>query len=164
MDFTQIWASISPYVSAGAIGTVITATIGIVVKVVGAVKSTKTQLSETKLLAIELFKTALPKDLTLSIKKLAQDELTSLTASVTELINEQVIEPVKANTELQQAIAKALISLRSIPETLRTEISALINEPTAVTTTESIKLELNTELQAEAETVKTTTSKKVYLE
>jgi len=163
MDFTQIWASISPYVSAGAIGTVVTATIGIVVKVVGAVKSAKTQLSETKSLAIELFKTALPKDLTLSIKKLAQDELTSLTASVTELINKQVIEPVKANTELQQAIAKALISLRSIPETLRTEISALINEPT-ITTTESIKLELNTELQAEAETVKKTKTTKVYLE
>jgi hypothetical protein len=163
MDFTQIWASISPYVSAGAIGTVVTATIGVVVKVVGAVKSAKTQLSETKQLAVDLFKTALPKDLTISIKKLAQDELKSLTASVTELINKQVIEPVKANTELQQAIAKALISLRSIPETLRTEISALINEPTAVMTTESIKLEMNTELQAEAETLKTV-SKKIYLE
>jgi len=162
MDFTQIWASISPYVSAGAIGTVVTATIGIVVKVVEAVKSAKTQLVETKALAIDLFKTALPKDLTISIEKLAKTQLQSLTTEVTQIINEQIIEPVRANTELTQALAKAIASLRSVPENLRTEIATLVNDTALVTTTESVKLELNTELKAEAETLKTT--KKMYLE
>jgi len=161
MDFTQIWASISPYVSAGAIGTVVTATIGIVVKVVAAVKSAKTQLVETKALAIDLFKTALPKDLTISIEKLAKTQLQSLTADVTQIINEQIIEPVRANTKLVQALAKAIASLRSVPESLRTEIATLVNDTALVATTESVKLELNTELKAEAEAVKT---KKVYLD
>jgi len=137
MDFTQIWASISPYVSAGAIGTVITATIGIVVKVVAAVKNAKTQLVETKAMAIELFKTALPKDLTISIQKLAKNELESLTSQVTQIINEQIIEPVRANTELTQALAKAVASLRSVPENLRTEIAALVNDTALVTTNEA---------------------------
>ena len=136
MDFNAIYETIKPYLNIGTLATVIGVVIGIVVKIRSMVNDIKTNSDLTV-----LFQKALPKDLTVSISKLAKGEIDRLVGEVQGVF----IKGLEQNTLLVKDLAKAIASLKSIPDSLKNEIAKHIEDYTPETT-ESIKLEMSEEL------------------
>ena len=143
MDFNTIYEAVKPYLGTGAIAGAIVTILGLVVKVLGFIKESKSLFESTQNEAINAFKKALPKELYISIETLAKTELNKITESIVSIVNDKVLGQIKANTELVQAIASALVTMRNIPDSAKVKIAELL-EIKEVETTESLKVELLT--------------------
>lgn len=143
MDFNTIYEAVKPYLGTGAIAGAIVTILGLVVKVLGFIKESKSLFESTQNEAINAFKKALPKELYISIETLAKTELNKITESIVSIVNDKVLGQIKANTELTQAIASALVTMRNIPDSAKVKIAELL-EIKEVETTESLKVELLT--------------------
>ena len=141
MDFNTIYEAVKPYLGTGAIAGAIVTILGLVVKVLGFIKESKSLFESTQNEAINAFKKALPKELYISIETLAKTELNKITESIVSIVNDKVLGQIKANTELTQAIASALVTMRNIPESAKVKKAELL-EIKEVETTESLKVEL----------------------
>lgn len=141
MDFNTIYEAVKPYLGTGAIAGAIVTILGLVVKVLGFIKESKSLFESTQNEAINAFKKALPKELYISIETLAKTELNKITESIVSIVNDKVLGQIKANTELTQAIASALVTMRNIPDSAKVKIAELL-EIKEVETTESLKVEL----------------------
>lgn len=153
MDFNAIFETISPYLGTGGIATAVIGILAIVVKLGGLIKTAKKTFSSTHNEAVEAFKQALPKELYISLETIAKEELAKIKTEFTNAVEEKFINQIKANTELVQEIAKALCTLKAIPDSVKLEIAKLldIEKPD---TTESLKVELLPTHQAEVKTIK----------
>lgn len=136
MDFNAIWELIAPYVNIGTVATVIGVIIGIIVKVKSMMNDIKTNSDVTK-----LFQKALPSELVVSIKKLTETEMEALGANIREYCKTSI----DTNTALLKELAKAMCAIKSVPDAIKEEISHYLSDYQPETT-ESIKLEMNTEL------------------
>lgn len=143
MDFNTIYETIKPYLGTGAIASAIITVLALAVKVLGVIKDIKKTYANTENEALNAFKKAIPNELYVSIEKLAKDELNKILDKVKEVVDEQFLTQIKANTELTQAIANALITMKTIPDSAKKKIAELL-EIKEVKTTESLKVELLT--------------------
>lgn len=148
MNFTGVWEAISPYINITAI---ITALSGIIA-VVCNIKRTMTDINKRSDVT-QLFSKALPKDLTVSVSKLTQQEIDRLI----ERLKPEFIDVVARNTELTECVAKAILSLRSIPDDLKADIQSRLTEPVKE---EKITLEMSEEFARSSAEVKP----KVYID
>lgn len=151
MEFNEIWNTISPYVGSGSFVAAVGVVIGIVVKILHVIRDIKNSADIQN-----LFKQALPKDLTVSVTALTKNEIDKLTAE----IKGEFIAAIKENTVLVADVAKAVASLRSVPETYKENISKHC-EGIQTNTVESIKLEMSPEL---VEVKKETVNKPISIE
>ena len=138
MDFGAIWAMISPYLNVGTIATCIGVVVGIAVKVRTMVRDIKANADMT-----EIFKKSLPSELVVSVQKLTKNELDALTAEVRSVF----VRAIDQNTALVKELAKAICSLKSIPDSIKQEISGYLSDYQPETT-EAIKLEMNADMVA----------------
>lgn len=141
MDFNAIYEAIAPYFGTGAIATAIVTIISLAVKVANVIKDIRKESKSTHSEAIEAFKQAIPKELYVSIESLAKTEFESIKNELLKEFTENFIEPIRQNTELCQAIAKALMVNKTIPDSLKVQIADLLNEEKP-NTVESLKVEL----------------------
>lgn len=148
MNFTNVWEAISPYINITAL---ITALSGIIA-VVCNIKRTMTAINKRSDVT-QLFSQALPKDLTVSVSKLAQQEIDRFI----EQLKPEFIDVVARNTELTECVAKAILSLRSIPDDLKADIQSHLSEPV-----EEQKITL--EMSKEFTKVATEAKPKVYID
>ena len=141
MDFNSIYETIAPYLSTGAIASAIIAIIGIVIKFARVMKDIKGSFSNTESEALKAFKKAIPESLYINLETITKTELAKIKEEFSAFIDEKFLAQIKANTELTQAIAAALCSMRSIPDSQKEIIKGLLEleEPK---TTESLKVEL----------------------
>lgn len=141
MDFNAIYEVIAPYLSVSAISTALVGILAIVIKLSSLIKSARATFSSTHNEAVEAFKKALPKELSISLEVLARTELEKIKAEFTTAVEEKFIKQIKENTLLVQEIAKALCSLKALPDSIKNEIAEMldIEKPE---TTESLKVEL----------------------
>ena len=141
MDFNSIYETIAPYLSTGAIASAIIAIIGIVIKFARVMKDIKGSFSSTESEALKAFKKAIPESLYINLETITKTELAKIKEEFSAFIDEKFLAQIKANTELTQAIAAALCSMRSIPDSQKEIIKGLLEleEPK---TTESLKVEL----------------------
>ena len=151
MEFNEIWNTVAPYVGSGSFVAAVGVVIGIVVKILHVIRDIKNSADIQN-----LFKQALPKDLTVSVTALAKSEIDKLTAE----IKGEFIAAIKENTVLVADVAKAVASLRSVPETCKENIAKHC-EGIQTNTVESIKLEMSPEL---VEVKKETVNKPISIE
>lgn len=148
MDFNTIYETIKPYLGTGAIASAIITVLALAVKVFGLVKEARKTFASTENEMLNAFKKAIPNELYVSIESLTKTELNKILERVKEVVDEQFLSQIKANTELTQAIANALITMKTIPDSAKKTIAELL-EIKEVKTTESLKVEL---LAGETET------------
>lgn len=151
MEFNEIWNTVAPYIGSGAFLSAVGVVIGIVVKILHVIRDIKNSADIQN-----LFKQALPKDLTVSVTALTKNEIDKLTAEIREIF----IAAIKENTVLVSDVAKAVASLRSVPDIYKQEIAKHC-EGIQTNTVESIKLEMSPEL---VEVKKETVNKPISIE
>lgn len=144
MDFNSIYQAVAPYLGTGVIGTALVGLIGIFCKSIKAFKEMKSTFKDTNAEAIERFRKALPSELTVSLETITKQEFSKIRAEIAADIKEQFIEPIKANTELCRAMAEALAVSKLTPDAYKEKIKEMLDLP-EVETTNSLKVELNTE-------------------
>ena len=141
MDFNTIYESISTYVGTGTIAMGIVTFLAVVLKAFGVIKEIKSSFSNTESEALKLFKQAIPKELYVSLESITKAELSKIITKIEKVVNDTFLSQIKANTELTQAIASALITMKAIPDSCKKDIAKLL-EIKEVETTESLKVEL----------------------
>lgn len=144
MDFNSIYQAVAPYLGTGVIGTALVGLIGIFCKGIKAFKEMKSTFKDTNAEAIDRFRKALPSELTVSLETITKQEFSKIRAEIAADIKEQFIEPIKANTELCRAMAEALAVSKLTPDAYKEKIKEMLDLP-EVETTNSLKVELNTE-------------------
>ena len=144
MDFNSIYQAVAPYLGTGVIGTALVGLISIFCKGIKAFKEMKSTFKDTNAEAIDRFRKALPSELTVSLETITKQEFSKIRAEIAADIKEQFIEPIKANTELCRAMAEALAVSKHTPDAYKEKIKEMLDLP-EVETTNSLKVELNTE-------------------
>ena len=144
MDFNSIYQAVAPYLGTGVIGTALVGLISIFCKGIKAFKEMKSTFKDTNAEAIDRFRKALPSELTVSLETITKQEFSKIRAEIAGDIKEQFIEPIKANTELCRAMAEALAVSKLTPDAYKEKIKEMLDLP-EVETTNSLKVELNTE-------------------
>ena len=141
IDFNTIYETLAPYFGTGAIATFITVALALAHKVFKICKEAKNTFTSTQAQTIDAFKKAIPKELYVSVETLTKSELSKLKTEIMGAINENWLKQISSNTELTKAIAVALMSIKSIPDSSKEAIANLINisQPE---TTESLKVDL----------------------
>nr|DAL76783.1 MAG TPA: hypothetical protein [Caudoviricetes sp.] len=144
MDFNSIYQAVAPYLGTGVISTALVGLIGIFCKGIKAFKEMKSTFKDTNAEAIDRFRKALPSELTVSLETITKQEFSKIRAEIAADIKEQFIEPIKANTDLCRAMAEALAVSKLTPDAYKEKIKEMLDLP-EVETTNSLKVELNTE-------------------
>ena len=141
MDFNAIYEVVKPYLGTGAIASGIITVIALAIKVIGVIKELRTSFSDTESEAIKAFKKAIPESLYVSVESLTKAELAKIKDEIAKLVDEKFLKQIKANTELTESIAAALLTMKAIPDSAKEKIAELLElkEPK---TTESLKVEL----------------------
>lgn len=141
MDWNAIYEAVSPYLGTTTIAAGIIAVLTLICKFVSFMKQAKAALSSTESEAIKAFKKAIPESLYLQVETLTKKELTAIVEEIKTLVDEKFLAQIKANTELTQAVAKALMSLKAMPDSTKEEIGKLLDiKPKD--TKEAMKVEL----------------------
>ena len=141
MDWNTIYEAVSPYLGTTTIAAGLIAVLTVILKTVSFLKQAKATLSGTESEAVKAFKKAIPESLYLQVEALTKKELGAITEHIKEIVDEKFLAQIKANTELTQAVAKALMSLKAMPDSTKEEIGKLLDiKPTD--TKEQIKVEL----------------------
>lgn len=141
MDFNAIYNAISPYLGTSTIAAGIIAVIAIIIKVAVTIKKIKAEFSTTESEALKLFKKALPEKLYINIEGLVTSKLAELKDEFSAFFKTEFLDQIKANTELVKAIAEALVTMRALPDSQKSKISALL-QIEMPKTTESLKVDL----------------------
>lgn len=162
MDFNSIYQAVAPYLGTGVIGTALVGLISIFYKGIKAFKEMKSTFKDTNAEAIERFRKALPSELTVSLETITKQEFSKIRAEIAADIKEQFIEPIKANTELCRAMAEALAVSKLTPDAYKEKIKEMLDLP-EVETTNSLKVELNTEENKQNEETQGTKSENKIL-
>lgn len=162
MDFNSIYQAVVPYLGTGVIGTALVGLISIFCKGIKAFKEMKSTFKDTNAEAIDRFRKALPNELTVSLETITKQEFSKIRAEIAADIKEQFIEPIKANTELCRAMAEALAVSKLTPDAYKEKIKEMLDLP-EVETTNSLKVELNTEENKQNEETQGTKSENKIL-
>lgn len=149
MDFNSIYQAVAPYLGTGVISTALVGVIGLFCKGIKAFKEMRSTFKDTNAEAIERFKKALPSEMTVSLEAITKQEFSKIRAEIAADIKEQFIEPIKANTELCRAMAEALAVSKLTPDAYKEKIKEMLDLP-EVETTNSLKVELNTDEKQES--------------
>jgi hypothetical protein len=144
MDFNAIIDAAMPYILAGS---GLTGT-GLIAWIISKVVRIIADIRKNANFA-ELFKAALPKDLTVSVSKLAKSEFDRLVSE----LKAEFIAPLRELTLLVKDNARALLTLRSVPDDVKNDIASHFDK-SPIPPAEVIKLELSKEIiEATKETI-----------
>ena len=141
MDFNTYYEDISTIVGTSTIAMGIVTFLTIAIKAFVVIKEIRANFSNTESEVLKLFKQAMPKELYVSLESITKAELSKIITKIEKVVNDTFLSQIKANTELTQAIASALITMKSIPDSCKKDIAKLL-EIKEVETTESLKVEL----------------------
>lgn len=141
MDWNTIYNAVSPYLGTTTITAGIIAVLTVIIKAISFLKQARAALASTESEAVKAFKKAIPESLYVQVETLTKKELGAITEHIKELVDENFLAQIKANTELTQAVAKALMSLKAMPDSTKEELGKLLElKPTD--TAEAMKVEL----------------------
>jgi hypothetical protein len=141
MDFSAIIDKITPYLNLSTIAIVIVTALAFFLKIKSVISSLNNKYGNIGKQLSESVRKVIPESVYLNIESLAKTELTKITENINKVINEEVLGQIKANTELVKAIAEALCSMKSLPDSSKKAIAEML-EIKNVETTASLKIEL----------------------
>lgn len=141
MDFNTIYAQVAPYLGTAGIAGLIVTVITVLVRLKQLFTKSGLSLKELESNVTNAFKQALPENLYIEIEAITKNELQSIVENIKTVVDEKFLKQIKENTELMQAMAKALMSMKSIPDSAKEEIGKMLELPVA-DTAKAMKVEL----------------------
>lgn len=163
MDFNTLYEIISPYIGTSGIALVAIGIIWFLLSAKKTLNSLGISFSNTENEVIKAFKKALPKELYVSIEALTKKELGKIIDKIETLVNDKFLNQIRENTEIIKAVALALVSIKSIPDSTKIQIIDLLDSKEKVETTESLKVDLNS-IEKEDMTKENVKSEVIYVE
>lgn len=140
MDFNTIYEAIKPYIGTGAFASAFITIISLAIKFASVIKDIRNKYKDTENEALKAFKQAIPNELYVKVESLAKTEFAKIVAEINAIVDEKFLAQIKENTELMQAIAQALCSMKTIPDSHKKQIGKLLEIKPE--TTESLKVDL----------------------
>ncbi len=152
MDFNTLYNLVSPYLGTTGIVGIIIAGLLLYIKVRKVLTKGDKAISEfikdlqgkwdsTENEMLKAFKSALPSDLFINIETIAKKELSAIKEEIWNAVDEKWLGQISKNTNLTQAIAKALLDNKTIPDSDKKDIAGLLNIDNA-NTTKGLKVSL----------------------
>ena len=141
IDFNTIFDAVAPYVGTGTIGTVIIGFLVLVIKIIKLGKEAKGLFSSVHAESIEILKKAFPEQIIVSVEPIVKTQIEKLKNEILEAVNTNWLDQITKNSELMQAIATALASMKSLPDSEKEKIAELLDIEN-IETTKSLKVEL----------------------
>lgn len=141
MDFNTIYAQVAPYVGTAGIAGLIVTVITVLVRLKQLFTKSGLSLKELESNVTNAFKQALPENLYIEIEAITKNELQAIVENIKTVVDEKFLKQIKENTELMQAMAKALMSMKSIPDSAKEEIGKMLELP-VTDTAKAMKVEL----------------------
>ena len=141
MDFNTIYAQVAPYLGTAGIAGLIVTVITVLVRLKQLFTKSGLSLKELENNVTNAFKQALPENLYIEIEAITKKELQSIVENIKTVVDEKFLKQIKENTELMQAMAKALMSMKSIPDSAKEEIGKMLELP-VTDTAKAMKVEL----------------------
>lgn len=134
MDLNALWEIIRPYITDASVVTAVTTVIVVMTKIYSAVKSAmaaqkataEANKDQSQVVASAITK-ALPNTVNLKIDKIVEPYLKSLTSSVVNKVAE-LEDKSDTNEQKLDTVLQMLRCLKSIPDNLKDEASALLKE------------------------------------
>lgn len=152
MDFNAIYELVAPYLGTTGIAGIIIAVLTLYIKgrkvlnkgdneISKFIKDLQNKWDNTENEMLKAFKSALPSDLFINIESIAKKELSAIKEDIWTAIDEKWLGQISKNTELVQAIAKALLDNKTIPDSDKKDIADLLKIENS-NTTKGLKVEL----------------------
>lgn len=141
MDFNTIYAQVAPYLGTAGIAGLIVTVITVLVRLKQLFTESGLSLKGLENNVTNAFKQALPENLYIEIEAITKNELQSIVENIKTVVDEKFLKQIKENTELMQAMAKALMSMKSIPDSAKEEIGKMLELP-VTDTAKAMKVEL----------------------
>ena len=139
MDFNTIYAQVAPYVGTAGIAGLIVTVITVLVRLKQLFTKSGLSLKELENNVTNAFKQALPENLYIEIEAITENKLQSIVENIKTVVDEEL--QIKKIIELMQAMAKALMSMKSIPDSAKEEIGKMLELP-VTDTAKAMKVEL----------------------
>lgn len=152
MDFNSIYELVAPYLGTTGIAGIIIAVLTLYIKMRKILSKGDTEISKfikdlqykwdnTENEMLKAFKSALPSDLFINIETIAKKELSAIKEEIWNAVDEKWLGQISKNTELVQAIAKALLDNKTIPDSDKKDIADLLKIENS-NTTKALKVSL----------------------
>lgn len=116
MDFNTIYEVVAPYLGATGVGTIIVSALLMFFKLSGAVKSFINSFKNTNKLIEDGIKKVIPETLYVKVEGVAKEEFAKMKAELAKEVDSKWLNQIKLNTELMQAMALAMCSMKAIPD------------------------------------------------
>ena len=116
MDFNALYEVLAPYLGATGIGTLIVGALTIFFKCWGAIKTFIGSFKDTSKMIEDGIKKVIPNQMYVKIETVAKNEFAKMKAELLQTVDEKWVKQIKVNTELMQAMALAMCSMKAIPD------------------------------------------------
>ena len=116
MDFNAVYEILAPYLGGTGIATMIVGALVGFLKLSSAIKNFTNSFKGTSKLIEDGIKKVIPEHLYVKIEGVAKEEFAKMKAEIEKTVDEKWLKQIKQNTELMQAIALALSSMKAIPD------------------------------------------------
>ena len=127
MDFNAVYEIVAPYLGSTGIATAIVSVLVLVLKASTSIKNFTNAFKSTNKLIEDSVKKVIPQHLYVKIQGVAKEEFAKMKVELLESVNEKWVKQINANTELMQAMALALCSMKAIPDSQKEIIANLID-------------------------------------
>ncbi len=127
MDFNAVYEIVAPYLGSTGIATAIVSILVLVLKASTSIKNFTNAFKSTNKLIEDSVKKVIPQHLYVKIQGVAKEEFAKMKVELLESVNEKWVKQINANTELMQAMALALCSMKAIPDSQKEIIANLID-------------------------------------
>lgn len=127
IDFNAIYEILAPYLGSTGIATAIISTLILVLKASASIKSFSSSFKNTNKMIEDGIKKVIPEQMYVKIEGVAKEEFAKMRAQLEQDVNDKWLSQIKANTDLMQAIAMALCSMKAIPDSQKEIISNMLD-------------------------------------
>ena len=152
MDFNVIYETLAPYLGSTGIASLICGALVIVFKLSGAIKEFKDKFASTNKLIEDGIKKVIPETMYVKIEGVAKEEFAKMKAELVKEVDTKWINQIKTNTELMQAMALAMCSMKAIPDSQKELLAKYLEIKPE--TTEALVVELVPTVETETKKVK----------
>lgn len=141
MDFNAIYDAVAPYLGTSGMAIAIITILSGLFKILSLSKQVKGLFKNVHAESLEVLKKAFPEEIIVSMQPIVKNEIEKVKLEILDAVNTNWLNQITANSELLQAIASALATQKTLPDSEKEKIAKLLKLDN-IETTQSLKVEL----------------------
>jgi hypothetical protein len=154
MDFNTLYEIVAPYLGSTGMATTVVLAITLFFKLSSSIKNFADSFKSTNKLIEDGIKKVIPETMYVKIEGVAKEEFAKMKAELTKEVDTKWLNQIKQNTELMQAMALAMCSMKAIPDSQKELLAKFLEIKPE--TTEALIVDLMPTVESETKKVKAT--------